>query len=47
MMTARPAPTRSPKTDGGTFCAGGTCVFAFSGQGCLQGDVSGGLILAF
>jgi len=25
----------------------GTCLFAFSGKGLWQGDVSGGLILAF
>jgi len=35
------------KGDGGAFCANGTCLFAFSGTGLWQGDVSGGLILAF
>ena len=35
------------KGEGGAFCANGTCLFAFSGTGLWQGDVSGGLILAF
>ena len=35
------------KSDGGAFCANGTCLFAFSGTGLWQGDVSAGLILAF
>ena len=34
-------------TNGGVFCAGGTCLFLFSGSGLWQGDVAGGLILAF
>jgi len=32
---------------GGVFCSSGTCLFAFSGSSLWQGDVSGGLILAF
>jgi hypothetical protein len=35
------------ETGGGVLCTGGTCLFAFSGSGLWQGDVSGGLILAF
>jgi len=35
------------KGEGGAFCANGSCLFAFSGTGLWQGDVSGGLILAF
>ena len=35
------------KSEGGAFCANGTCLFAFSGTGLWQGDVSAGLILAF
>ena len=35
------------KGEGGAFCANGTCLFAFSGTGLWQGDVSAGLILAF
>jgi hypothetical protein len=35
------------KGEGGAFCGNGTCLFAFSGTGMWQGDVSGGLILAF
>ena len=35
------------KGDGGVLCANGTCLFAFSGNGLWQGDVSVGLILAF
>ena len=35
------------KSDGGMACANGTCLFAFSGSGLWQGDVGGGLILAF
>lgn len=34
-------------TNGGVFCAGGTCLFVFGGHGLWQGDVSGGVILAF
>lgn len=34
-------------TGGGVFCANGTCLFNFSGSGLWQGDVAGGLILAF
>jgi hypothetical protein len=35
--------------DGGgeAFCGAGQCFFSFSGSGIWQGDVSGGLILAF
>jgi opacity protein-like surface antigen len=32
---------------GGVFCTNGSCLFAFSGSSLWQGDVSGGLILAF
>ena len=32
---------------GGVFCTAGTCLFSFSGSGIWQGDVSGGLIIAF
>ena len=32
---------------GGVFCTVGTCLFSFSGSGIWQGDVSGGLIIAF
>ncbi len=35
------------KGEGGAFCSNGTCLFAFSGTGLWQGDVSAGLILAF
>lgn len=35
------------KGEGGAFCANGACLFAFSGTGLWQGDVSAGLILAF
>jgi hypothetical protein len=35
------------KGEGGAFCVNGQCLFAFSGTGLWQGDVSGGLILAF
>ncbi len=35
------------RASGGVFCANGSCLFAFSGSGLWQGDVSGGLILAF
>ena len=35
------------KGEGGAFCVNGDCLFAFSGTGLWQGDVSGGLILAF
>jgi hypothetical protein len=31
---------------GGLFCSGG-CLFAFSGSGLVQGDVSAGVVLAF
>jgi opacity protein-like surface antigen len=34
-------------SSGGVLCTNGTCLFAFSGSGLWQGDVSGGLILAF
>lgn len=33
--------------EGGVACVNGNCLFAFSGSGLWQGDVSGGLILAF
>jgi opacity protein-like surface antigen len=33
--------------EGGVACVNGSCLFAFSGSGLWQGDVSGGLILAF
>jgi hypothetical protein len=33
--------------EGGVACVNGSCLFAFSGNGLWQGDVSGGLILAF
>lgn len=32
---------------GATVCAAGRCVFAFSGSGLFQGDVSGGVLFAF
>jgi hypothetical protein len=32
---------------GGVFCTAGQCLFSFSGSGVWQGDVSGGLIIAF
>ena len=36
------------EVDGGVFCSGGgTCLFVFGGHGLWQGDVSGGVILAF
>jgi hypothetical protein len=35
------------KSEGGLFCASGNCLFAFSASGLWQGDVGGGLILAF
>jgi hypothetical protein len=34
-------------SEGGVACANGTCLFAFSGSSFWQGDVGGGLILAF
>lgn len=33
--------------DSGSFCSNGECLVVFSGTGLWQGDVSGGLILAF
>ena len=33
--------------EGGMACVNGSCLFAFSGSGLWQGDVSTGLILAF
>ena len=33
--------------EGGVACVNGSCLFAFSGSGLWQGDVNGGLILAF
>jgi len=35
------------KNEGGTLCANGTCLFAFTGSGVWQGDVGGGVVLAF
>jgi hypothetical protein len=35
------------KGEGGFACVNGACLFAFSGSGLWQGDVSAGLILAF
>jgi opacity protein-like surface antigen len=35
------------KGAGGMACVNGSCLFAFSGNGLWQGDVSAGLILAF
>ena len=35
------------KSEGGLLCVNGDCLFAFSGSGLWQGDVGGGLILAF
>jgi hypothetical protein len=35
------------EAEGGFLCSGGTCLFAFNGSGLWQGDVGGGLILAF
>lgn len=35
------------ESEGGVFCNGGTCLFAFSGSGLWQGDLTGGLIFAF
>jgi opacity protein-like surface antigen len=35
------------KGEGGMACVNGNCLFAFSGSGMWQGDVGGGLILAF
>jgi hypothetical protein len=32
---------------GGVACSGGRCIFAFSGSGLFQGDVSGGVLVAF
>jgi len=34
-------------TNGGVFCTNGQCLFLFSGSGLSQGELSGGLILAF
>jgi len=34
-------------SSGATVCAGGHCIFAFSGSGVFQGDVSGGMLFAF
>jgi hypothetical protein len=33
--------------EGGVACVNGSCLFAFSGSGLWQGDVNGGLVLAF
>ena len=35
------------KGEGGLLCVNGQCLFAFSGSGLWQGDVGGGLIIAF
>jgi hypothetical protein len=35
------------ESGGGAFCGAGQCFFSFSGSGIWQGDVSGGLIIAF
>ena len=35
------------KGEGGLLCVNGSCLFAFSGSGLWQGDVGGGLIIAF
>jgi hypothetical protein len=35
------------ETNGGVYCTQGTCLFSFGGHGLWQGDVSGGLVLAF
>jgi len=32
---------------GGVFCNQGLCLFAFSGEGLWQGEVSGGVVFAF
>ncbi len=37
----------SVESGGGAICSNGSCLFAFSGSGIWQGDISGGLILAF
>lgn len=37
----------SVKGSAGLACVNGSCLFAFSGSGLWQGDLSGGLILAF
>lgn len=34
-------------TNGGVFCTNGQCLFLFSGSGLSQGELSGGVILAF
>jgi opacity protein-like surface antigen len=35
------------ESEGGAFCTDGSCLFAFTGSGLWQGDLSGGLILRF
>jgi hypothetical protein len=35
------------ESGGGAFCDDGECLFVYSGSGIWQGDVSGGLVLAF
>jgi hypothetical protein len=35
------------KGEGGLLCVSGSCLFAFSGSGLWQGDVGGGLVIAF
>jgi hypothetical protein len=34
-------------SSGATVCGGGNCIFAFSGSGVFQGDVSGGMLFVF
>jgi hypothetical protein len=35
------------QSEGGVACVNGQCLFAFSGSGLWQGDIGGGLVLAF
>jgi len=35
------------QSNGGVACVNGECLFAFSGSGLWQGDIGGGLVLAF
>jgi hypothetical protein len=35
------------ESGGAAFCGAGQCLFSFSGSGLWQGDLSGGLIIAF
>ena len=34
-------------SSGATVCTGGRCVFAYSGSGVFQGDLTGGVLVAF